>query len=483
MSTGDKITGTGKPGGLWIKTNDANHKEKHPELNTPDDLKQFYREDIKKNIDYYIEKNPDSQLFKLFKNANDNIDNLFNLMEKINGSEGPDEFQTNIRAVEEFIGDKCNDFKGILQVEVTQLQVENKPGFAHNVTFGDARIARIGFRNDLNPKLFEPAPAIINADRTLTTTVSKPKTLNGLLSEVRTSPDSVSFQANILKLDNFCEQTVKDYKSLKLKIKQEDSGNSVVTANIADIEVEFKGELQLNDRLFEKVSNTDDSSLIYQLKSKTAKAQYIQELYIQSADVNAAVNANPYAKQALLDAHGPMSHGVFEGIRKDMSRNGPSLPVKTDASVGWTREDYFTACRTYFSPDISSHTNEFKGLYGIYSELTYEHQGLLFKAVAGPQEQKKSALSRINSEGLVEIKNKFELLEKEEQTKMAECFGFFCTGAFVGTYDEFEQAVNKLPLKQKMEFLMLYQAFEPPTASLDTTLAYSALKCTSFDLI
>lgn len=479
LSIGDTITGIEKHGNLWIKTNDGNHEEKHPELDTIDKLKLFYRDDIKNNIDYYIEKNPDNQLLKLFKNAifNENIDELFDLMEKTNGSDSLDELQTNIRVLEEVIENNHKNFKGILQVEVTELKRENQTVFAHNVTFGDARIARIGLAVDLNPKLFQPAPAIIYGDQSATA-VSKPKTLNGLLNKVRSSPDSVSFQANILKLDNFCEQTEEDYKKLKLEIKPQNSGNSVVTVNIDGIELEFKGKLQLNDRLFDKVPNENGPTSVYQLKQKTEQAQYIQELYIQSADMNAAVYANPFSKQALLKAHDSLSEGVFKGIRRDMSRSGPSLPVRTDTSVGSTREDYFTACRNYLSPDLSAHTDEFKDLYANYSGLTYDDQCRLYQAVDGPQDERESELSKIkNNDQLVEIKNTFDLLGQEEKIKMAKCFNFFCTGEFVGTDKEFEDAVNnKLPLKEKMEFLMLYQAFETPTASLDTTLVASAIK-------
>ncbi|MCD6027825.1 MAG: hypothetical protein K0R08_2344, partial [Solimicrobium sp.] len=366
LSTGYKVVCTQKGGnGLWISTN-GGKETTHPDLLTIEDLKNFFINDIKENIDFYVEKNPKNSLIALFsgainnENNKDELDDLIRLIERVdrsadhnllekfqemfskletyiekicsgfkdklrvkivpgneredgftfnvtfndfciasplfraekplrdanesfitlltnaraNGTEAAlinsieamdafarankfNEFQKSICSLKSWIERNDTDFKGKLRVEVTEIR--GKSTFA--VKLGDLCIAKPAFYNNrLDGDLFQFEADVYDEDGVKLHTILSPQSVEGLLSEVTSSPDSLLFEVNSSRLSHFLKKMDENSEGLKLKVetKQEHSTVTLILpGNDERHQVNFEGNLKLNDRLFSKVNEED----------------------------------------------------------------------------------------------------------------------------------------------------------------------------------------------------------------------------------
>jgi hypothetical protein len=459
LSTGDTVLCTERKDGLFISTN-GGKEVPHPELKTLTELKKFFQEDIQNNSDFYVEKNPGNVLIQLFDSASraGDINGLFDLMEVISQSvDFHTDFEKSVRQLEETIEKKYPKFRGMLQVEVTPIKEQPKNSI-FEVNFGGFLITRLAFPSKckLDSRLFELTS--ITHDDMRVTVIAKPKTLEALSNKLNKSTDSRSFEVNVLKLSNFYQQTDENFRGLRLKVEQGETSSTVIVSKVTQESekqigrVQFEGNLSFNSRFFEL-----DKDSTYRLKPDVPLQ--MQELYSKSLSMNEAWhNLNSTTKKTVLkEAKQRIKEPDILQIRPDMNRVEDLYPDQSEDPDVWTKESFRTLFQTYFKPDITQYSAQFKEIYAQYSALNLEDKIALWRVVSG---QEKVTLDQ----DVGDVKSEFDKLGPPEKTAMVECFEFLCVNKYKGTDDEeFKAAIQTLPFEKQVVLLIAaHQGFKAP---------------------
>jgi hypothetical protein len=229
-------------------------------LGTIEDLQGFFKEDIKKNIKLYVEKNPSHLLIALFNdvpNSEENVqvnvpeniqvdiskdvqetiqglDKLFGLMKEVNcaaGNKHLDDFQTSIDNLEAYIEKNCKEFKGkeLLKVNIAS----GEEGVSLNVTFGDFPISKAFFKAE---EPYQYSDSYIALLRNVKANNKEAELLSFLEKMDAFSRDNKfdEFQIHLCSLAAFIEEQHSDFKG-RLRVKvTEDRGVSIFSVKFGD---------------------------------------------------------------------------------------------------------------------------------------------------------------------------------------------------------------------------------------------------------
>ncbi|MCD6026657.1 MAG: hypothetical protein K0R08_1176 [Solimicrobium sp.] len=442
LDSGNTVVCSEKFDGLWISTNGGTAR-RHSELGKIQQLKEFFRADIKQNSDFYIEKNPDNSLIALLcsavKEDNSKADELFDLFQNLACGRKFSEFQRSLLLVEEF--------------EVTRPQ---QSVFKYKVKFGDFRMVSLQCEDgQLDRGLFELKT---NGFDNNATKILKPKTLKRLLNKATHSSNSFSFEANISEVALFLRKTTTCSNPLQLIVKKED-GNSVVTVNIPGKELErihseihFQGDLKLNDRLFKAVNNKIHvPNLIYEAREIT-----------EDNNLRAVIKsiANPSKWRSLLDYVVDITNcsfqiKQFDQMRKDLHRSISLFPEFSEDHEIFTQQRYTKLIQDCFSntAELENLTSDDRDFYEEFCKLSTDDKNRFLSSLKQGVSQHSTSLQLI-----------FFQFDSKKQARLKRAFfGVDDRLAFYGTNEQLQAKISSLSIQDQALFLIVvdqgYKAF------------------------